>query len=160
MLKKRLILLPVLFFIAACGSNEANKMVDSKDAKVETALQFINGYVDNANKMKDAVEVVAWATANTYASASFKKEVKRIVDEANHLDPEMGLGFDPIFDAQDNPEKAFEFEAIDEKTNYITLKGKDMGDFKLTVKVIEQNGKFLVEGCGMVNVPQENRVKR
>jgi len=72
----------------------------------------------------------------------------------------MGLGADPIFDAQDYPSKGFELESIDETTNYLTMKGKDWSEFKLTMKVVEENGKWLVDGCGIVNIPKDKRAAR
>jgi hypothetical protein len=40
------------------------------------------------------------------------------------------------------------------------VKGKDWTDFKLTIKVVLENGKWLIDGCGIVNIPNEKRSKR
>ncbi|MBK6833593.1 MAG: hypothetical protein IPG89_04680 [Bacteroidetes bacterium] len=72
----------------------------------------------------------------------------------------MGLGADPIVDAQDYPSKGFELESIDEQTNFLIVKGKDMPEFKLTIKVVEENGNWLVDGCGIVNIPKDKRAAR
>jgi hypothetical protein len=37
---------------------------------------------------------------------------------------------------------------------------KDWTEFKLTMKVIEENGNWLVDGCGIVNIPQDKRAER
>lgn len=138
----------------------AESTVDKKSIIVDNALTFINSYVDNCNKMKDAIGVVEWANSNELATNHFKTEIEKIITEANSVDPEMGLGADPLFDAQDYPDKGFELDSFDEKTNFIVVKGKDMPDFKLTIKMVKEDKNWLVDGCGMINIPNDKRSKR
>jgi hypothetical protein len=157
-----------LLLLTSCGdstktnpeSTNTETTVTAKDATFENALTFINGYVDNCNKIQEAIGAIDWVNSNALATASFKTELKKMMDEATEKDPEMGLGADPLFDAQDYPEKGFELESFDEKTNYLTVKGKEWPDFKLTMKVIEENGNWLIDGCGMVNIPSDKKAKR
>ncbi len=121
------------------------------------ALKFINSYVNNCNKMKESLGVIEWTNANGLTTINFKKELKTLVENAYKQDPELGLGFDPIFDAQDYPEKGFELVSFDEKTNFIVVKGKDWADFKLTLKMVEENEQWLVEGCGIINIPKDKQ---
>ena len=72
----------------------------------------------------------------------------------------MGLGADPIFDAQDYPDQGFELDSFDSETNFIVVKGKNMSDFKLTIKMVNENENWLVDGCGMINIPNDKRLKR
>jgi 1,4-alpha-glucan branching enzyme len=88
-----------------------------------------------------------------------KKEMKKLFDEAERQDPEMGLGFDPILDAQDNPEE-FEIETADAKTGYVIVRGKDWKDFRVAMVLKQEDGKWLVDGCGAVNVPKGKRIAR
>lgn len=132
----------------------------TKEDKAKNALTFINAYVDNANKMNKATGIVEWVNANTMSSKSFKAELKRIVDEAYKADPELGLDADPIFDAQDYPSEGFELASFDENSNYIIVKGKDMPEFTITMKVIEEEGNYLVDGCGIINITESKRAKR
>lgn len=141
----------------AADSSASKPVVVSKEEKVKNAIAFINGYVENANKMNKALTITDWVNSNSLCTAKFKTELKRIIDEANKLDPEMGLEADPILNAQDYPEKGFELDSFDEQTNFLRVKGKDAADFKLTMKVIDENGNWLVDGCGMVNIPEEKR---
>jgi len=160
-------LLLSIIIISSCSTqeqptNSANSAVETniqtpKSDPVKPALDFINGYVANANKMGQAVDMLEWVNASEFASKNFKSALKKIIDEAFELDPEMGLDADPIFNAQDYPSEGFEIESFDEKTNYAIVKGKDMPEFKLTLKMIEENGTWLVDGCGSVNVPVEKR---
>ncbi len=133
---------------------------ESTDIKYDKALTFINGYVDNCNKMGEAIDIVDWVNSNDLTTNDFKVELKRILDEANKKEPEVGLDFDPILDAQDFPDKGFELESADEKTNYLTVRGKDWENFKLTIKIIEKNRDWLVDGCGIINIPIDKRAGR
>ncbi len=128
--------------------------------KVDNALKFINDYVENANKTTDRVGIIDWANSNDLSTKNFKTELKKIVEEAYKIEPEAGLDFDPILDAQDFPDKGFELESVDEKTNYLTVKGKDWPDFKLRMKMSDENGNWLVDGCGIINIPADKRSER
>lgn len=166
----RILIVAVVFVFISCGQNgkinevaastTTENVVSQKDKRAEIVLAFINGYVDNSNKLNKAIGIIDWVNLDSLTTKSFKTEIKKIVDEANKQDPELGLEADPIFDAQDYPSKGFELESIDDKTNFLIVKGKDWPEFKLTIKVVEENGNWLVDGCGMVNIPIERRVER
>jgi len=166
-------ILPIFLFtlmLSACGQTEkpsaanepkeTEKQAPETEDKTENALKFINGYVDNAMKMAEAVEMTEWVNSSGLVTPKFKAELKRIIDEAYESDPEMGLDFDPILDAQDFPEKGFEFVSIDETNNLITVKGKDWPDFVVVLKVATEKDQWLVDGCGIVNLPEDQRAER
>lgn len=161
--------LTIIFFISCAQREKENKDVLSETSqvttpqkinKVDNALKFINGYVENSNKMNNRVDIIDWVNSNKLSTKSFKSELKKIIDDAYKAEPEVGLDFDPILDAQDNPDKGFELETFDEKTNYLTVRGTDSKEFRLTMKIIKENGNWLVDGCGIVNIPQEKRAER
>lgn len=127
---------------------------------MENALTFINAYVDNCNKMKESIGVVEWTNSNKLTTQRFKTELNRLMEEAYKLEPEIGLDADPIFDAQDYPDKGFELESLDNKTNYVVVKGKNWPNFKLTIRMIKENNYWLVDGCGIVNIPITKRKSR
>jgi hypothetical protein len=168
-LMKPILILTILIF-ASCGQPSNSKFTTEKsivqsekveqEKLIQTALNFINSYIENCNKMKDAIGVVEWANSNTLTTQRFKTELKRIMDDAYKLEPEFGLGIDPIFDAQDYPDKGFEFDSLDDKTNYIVVKGKNWPDFKLTIKMTNDNSNWLVDGCGIINIPNDKRIAR
>jgi hypothetical protein len=156
------------FLLTGCGNTPAEEHIpdiENKEQsestileeKTQTALKFMNAYVENCNQMASAIEVVAWVDARDEVTLDFRNELKKIMDEAYASDPEMGLGADPLFDAQDWPEEGFEVDAIEEGTEYVTLKGKNWPQFKVTLKVIDKNGKWLIDGCGMVNIPEDKK---
>ena len=134
--------------------------IDKSNTPVDIALTFINSWVDNCNKMKESIGIIEWVNSNNLTTNRFKTEVKTIIEEAYKEDPEMGLGFDPIFDAQDYPDDGFELDFFDSETNFIVVKGKNWADFKLTIKMVLENDKWLVDGCGTVNIPDDKRSTR
>ncbi|MCL2131617.1 MAG: hypothetical protein FWH36_04075 [Lentimicrobiaceae bacterium] len=149
------------------GQTDANELVittetkiDEDNTPIDKALTFINSYVDNCNKMKESIGIIEWVNSNNLTTHIFKTEVKTMIEEAFKIEPEIGLDFDPIFDAQDYPDEGFELESFDSKTNFIVLKGKNWTDFKLTIKVVLEGNKWLVDGCGIVNIPNDKRSKR
>jgi hypothetical protein len=84
--------------------------------------------------MNEAINIVDWVSSNNLSTSHFKTELKRILDEAKKEEPEVGLDFDPILDAQDLPDEGFEFESADETTNYLIVRGKDWPEFKWQLK--------------------------
>jgi hypothetical protein len=140
--------------------NKTESTVSPRTEKIDNALKFINDYVENCTKMNKAIRAIDWVNSNQLTTENFKSELTRIINEANKIDPELGLGFDPIFDAQDFPDKGFELESIDTTTNFLIVKGKDENQFRLTMKVSKENGKWLVAGCGIINIPIDRRIER
>ena len=57
-------------------------------------------------------------------------------------------------------EEGFLLETFDSKTNYLIVKGKKWLDFKLTIKVVLNKNKWLIDGCGIINIPIDKRCKR
>lgn len=157
-------LLPIsLLFLFACNftqhnadyaekAKQYNAKVVADERMISTALSFINDYVKNCNKMKEAVSVVEWVNKSDKVTQEFKTALKKLMDEAYAKDPESGLDADPIFNAQDYPDKGFAREKIDSSAKIVYLKGIEWPDFKLKIRMTKQNNKWLVDGCGMVNM--------
>jgi hypothetical protein len=140
--------------------NTTEIKTDKDNTPVNIALTFINSYVDNCNKMKESIGIIEWVNSTNLTTNRFKTEVKTIIEEAYKEDPELGLGFDPIFDGQDYPDEGFELETFVSKTNFIVVKGRNWVDFKLTIKVALDDNKWLVDGCGIINIPKDSRSER
>ena len=134
--------------------------IDKSNTPVDIALAFIDSYVDNCNKMRESIGIIEWVNSSNLTTTYFKTEVKTMIEEARKIDPELGLSFDPIFDAQDYPDEGFELESFDSKTNFIVVKGKNWANFKLTIKMVLENNKWLVDGCGVINIPNDKRIAR
>jgi len=92
--------------------------------QAEAANSFMNEYKKHSDdslhkKTKESTD--QWVQRNTKITDHFKSSYKNLVEEANKKDPEMGLDFDPIFDAQDYPDQGFKILSCDEKSNFVTL---------------------------------------
>lgn len=168
MINGLLILTIIVFASCGRGDNSADNS-DAKtqqnpglqsDTRIKNAMTFINGYVENANKLNKSIDDAVWVSSNMLSTKSFKKEMKRLIKEGLKENPELGLEADPVFDAQDYPHKGFEPESFDENTGYLTVRGIGWPDFRLTMKIVNEQGIWLVEGCGMINVPEDKRAAR
>jgi len=140
--------------------NETESIKATKNLQSDCALKFINDYVEYCNKIENVLGVIEWVNTNQSTTEKFKSELTRILGEAKKGDSELGLGFDPIFDAQDYPENGFEIESIDKTTSYLIVKGKNWDGFKLKMKIKKENDKWLIDGCGIINIPKDNQIRR
>lgn len=132
-------------------------MAQVPDPNYDMAIQFINDYLDFSNDAKSEVGLIDWVSNRNDVTAGFKNKLRFVLAEAEKNDPELGLGFDPILDAQDSPDK-FELDKTD--SVYLTVKGVNLPEFKLTLKLKLEENKWLVDGAGIINVPENKRVKR
>jgi hypothetical protein len=162
-------LIYLLIFVVVVGfscntqtNNKSKVQTDSMDSKLvpdsSIALQFINDYSDFCSKKQSSDN--DWIKKNRLLTDNFKTAYKNLLDSAIKLDPEMGLGFDPIFDAQDYPDQGFEIVSCDNKSGFVTLKGKDWPEFVLIIRIVYQDNKWLVDGSGVINIPENERAKR
>src|SRR4030095_5018719 len=124
------------------------------------SLSFINDYTKFCAKPGQLTKTGDWIRNNSLLTDNFKNRYKNLLDSAQKKDPELGLGFDPIFDAQDFPEKGFSILKIDTLNRYVTVAGNDWKEFELVLKVEQGNNKWLVDGAGVINIPEDKRAKR
>ena len=172
---KNIILIFITLFLFGCNFNKKKQSkssnTESKDTIVSTnkdfekntqdinyqvAIDFLNSYIENGI----SAGMLDWTKTSSLATENFKKELEQIVNKAWEEEPEFGLDFDPIFDGQDYPTDGFELFDIDKETGYVIAKGIKWESFKVTLKLINENGKTLVEGSGVVNIPEEKRTER
>lgn len=142
------------------AANSTETQTAPSQTAVDVALKFINLYVENSLKTNESIDLVEWVIASELATQGFKTEVKTMIEKAFEEEPDMGLGFDPIIDGQDFPDEGFELESYDSESNYIVVKGKKWSDFKVTIKMVLEGNKWLVDGCGVVNIPKDKQSPR
>lgn len=118
---------------------------------VDVALAFINAYINS-----DIVDYTQYVKADSLTTEEFKKQYVKIVNNGFKEDPEIGLGFDPILNAQDAP-ASFVLESYDSTANFIIVKGSDDPQHKLAIKIIKEGNKWMVDGCGIINIPENKR---
>lgn len=164
---KKLYTLLFIILICSCSVRHENKAKTVELKRTETAtpdfdvaLKFINDYAEYCDQsMKHEAIDSNWIYNNELLTDSFKKRYKSVIDSAFVAEPELGLDADPIFDAQDYPDKGFEMIKTD-KNGFVSVRGKDCTEFVVVLKVISQNGKWLVDGAGIINIPTDKRAKR
>jgi hypothetical protein len=163
----RLYILLLIILTCSCSTRNEKKEKIVEVKKIETttpdfdvALKFINDYAEYCDKLMNKETVDSnWVYNNNLLTESFKKRHKFVIDSAFIADPEIGLDADPIFDAQDYPDKGFEIMTTD-KNGFVTVRGKDWKEFIVVLKVVSQNDKWLVDGAGIINIPTDKRAKR
>ncbi|HUH29528.1 hypothetical protein [Gelidibacter sp.] len=128
----------------------------SDDENYQAALDFINSYIESI----DHLEILEFAKNSPLATDQLKSELEKIVILAWEENPRIGLLADPLFDAQDYPPNGFELHEFDPQTGYVIVKGIDWEDFKVAMQVVDVDGHILVDGCGIVNMPEHKRIER
>jgi len=146
------------FLCTFCTSKTENKSVENNTVPdTAIALRFINDYTSFCN---DSIQsnTKTWIESNELTTPEFRMSYNQILDEAIKADPELGLDFDPIFNAQDYPEKGFEIQESDD-AGYVTVKGKDWSDFTVVIKLKLINDKWMIDGAGVINIPKEKQAE-
>lgn len=148
--------------LLSCNSTNSHNEKDSqnKDQNGEpeylVAEKFINDYIDYLNDDTSSIDISEWVNNRNDVTNSFKIELERIVSLSEKNDPELGLGFDPILNAQDHPEKC---KIENKDVQYVTVQGIDWPNFHLKLKLKVEDGTWLVEGSGIINIENEKRMK-
>jgi hypothetical protein len=161
-----LLILTVFAFLSCSRQTETNNLSPTKSDKSENspdfnvALTFINDYAAYCEPTSKSKNDTNWIRNNSLLTDNFKTTYENLINSARKDDPELGLGFDPIFAAQDFPGKGFVMVNSDTKGGFVTVKGKDWPEFVLVLKVVEQDGKSLVDGSGVINIPADKQAKR
>ena len=139
-------------------SENLSEESSSIDLDPKVGVDFINSYIKSS--IAGEIGILEFTESNPNASENLKRKLEKMLNTAWEDDPEIGLGFDPFFDAQDFPMRV-EMANYDAKSGYLQLKGiEDWDEYRLTLKLINQNGKTMVDGCGVVNIPQEKQAAR
>lgn len=128
--------------------------------KSKLANEFINSYAKNIMKMNEALGIIEWANSNNLSTNSFKSSLTQIINQAYEKEPDYGLGFDPILDGNDFPDNGFQLDMIKPNSNFLIFSGIDWEEYKVTVKVKKVDNQWLVDGCGIVNIPSSEQMKK
>lgn len=146
--------------MTSCGESSNSKIENVKSLSTRdygVALKFINDY--NKEFLNPHSEALDWLSKNKTITQNLVEQYKQMLDSVEIADPELGLEFDPIVNAQDSDEQGFEIKKIDSILGYVTVRGKSAPNFEIVLKVIEKNGVTLVDGSGVINIPESKRSK-
>ncbi len=153
MMKLKPVITAVLLTMACFFINQRGvaqqKTIKPLDANV--AVKFINSYINYLNRAEQEElyedSTLDWILNHKLLTPSYK-EAYRKLEATNEF-----FVADPILSAQDFPDKGYELLDFDEKTGVATLRGKGIvwKDFITKVKLVNIDGKTLVDGSGYVN---------
>ncbi|UKN00213.1 hypothetical protein K6119_10760 [Paracrocinitomix mangrovi] len=127
-----------------------------KEPNWNLGVQFINEYKNFVDTNTSVNRKIEWLKNSNFVSDNFLNHLQQMTDSANQIDPFIGLDYDPIFVAQDYPDEGFNLKSTDPKTNSMIVQGIDWVDFKIRIRLIENNGEWMVDGAGDVNPRVEN----
>lgn len=146
------------------SSKDIEAAIQDSSKGVEVALLFINDYVKRCNRIGEKVGTDEWLESNSFISKNFLYAWQTILNNSYKEDAykEDHAYSDPILNVyvHDYPNEGFELESFNPLTAYCIVRGKKWKEFRLVIKIINENGKWLVDGCGSVNIPGKNRIKR
>ncbi|KAA5534717.1 hypothetical protein F0919_08875 [Taibaiella lutea] len=111
-------------------------------------MQFLNGYIKLCNQNKNLKETMNWVLASTDVTDGFKSAYQQFYRENPEPD------FDPVLSAQDCPEK-IELQSIGLRDYYFTFTISENKEDLLVTKVKRAGDIWLVDGCGVINIPEE-----
>lgn len=158
-MKVRMILSCVLLSLTSvitCNAQAQHAIIKNRiDQSVaeNVAVDFINNYVRYSNSQEVKPTLVQWINEQPYITEKFKMILDTLISQAEKDDSEMGLGFDPIFNAQDYPDKGFELAEVRNENDVVLVRGIDWSDFTLNIKLKKiQEDLWYVDGVGIVNM--------
>ena len=127
----------------------------------EVAARFMNEYVQYCSNAASHRQTTGqWIQRNANVTQGFKHAYRQIVEDARKAEPEIGLDFDPVFDAQDYPDKGFKVLRCDDQSNLVTLSGREWENFLVVIKTVKTKDGWRVDGAGVINVPEGQRAPR
>ena len=148
----RIISIVAILVLCACTSSTAPEKKDKTELDPKLAVEFANRYVEYVDDRKKTIGRIEWLNSQSILSSDFKSALNEFYKSREFV------GFDPILDAQDYPDQGFEVDSVD--SNYVIVKGVDWEEFRVTLKLIEINGEWHIDGSGVINVPPNRRIKR
>jgi len=138
-----------IFILTLLFSCAETSKTDSLDL---IALDFINEYTALCNDQNNESSLIEWVNKNPYVTEEFSSSHESILKAARERDSIFGLGFDPIFNAQDYPDKGFYVSNKDSTSGTVLLKGIDWEEYELNVLLIKVNRVWKINQVGAVNV--------
>ena len=168
-------------FSATRKSNSQKDNILNKLSEPERiATEFLNEYVKKDKQYtsaEDSEEKLAnWIYENKILTDSFKTEYSKYLmgfkmwlcmeyDDDCYLNPDslsyeeeqflQNYGGHPIRQGNGGFPEKFLLVTYNPETGIATFRGKNWLDYKVFVKVIQQDRNWMIDGAGQVNIPKE-----
>ncbi|MCH5597487.1 hypothetical protein [Niabella ginsengisoli] len=111
-------------------------------------MQFLNGYIKMCEQQTSQQATINWVLTSVDVTDGFKSAYRKFYTENPEPD------FDPVLTAQDCPQK-IELESIGLTDYYFTFSSSEIDNYLLVTKVKRVGDIWLVDGCGVINIPKE-----
>lgn len=164
---KNSIILLLMISLFSCQSKKDTDTTENNTAEAskttvdyKVAIQFISDYAHFLDHSTDPKTTLSWIQHNQLLTSGFKENYTRIIEEAWKTDPELGLGFDPVFDGQDYPDNNYTITAIDSLSGFVTVSSDSWKEFVVIMRVTQNGKQSLVDGSGIINIPENKRAQR
>lgn len=128
----------------------------SIEENYQVGVDFLNNYIESMENL----EILEFVKNSELASEDLKNALEDLVIKSWEENPKIGLLFNPLFDAQDYPSEGVEKYSFDPAKGIVVVQGINWKDFKVAMRIIEEDGHLLVDGCGAVNMPLSQRMAR
>lgn len=116
-----------------------------------TAITFINSYVSFIEGNSNEFPPYAWVQKNALLSNEFKAAYKKTIEAGYLEDPELGIGYDPILNAQDIPgSKGYMAISCSPEKHTVELQDKENKAFINAVELTYVDGKWLITSIGSI----------
>ncbi|WP_162903084.1 hypothetical protein [Taibaiella koreensis] len=117
-------------------------------------LQFVNGYLQQLDRNKGPEAERNWVLSNENVTDSFKYQYRQLLAQTEPLEA------DPVLDAQDSPGGQLVIHSYSEEDRYFWLSAGEGNEMVLVARLKLERGRWLVDGCGAVNIPANKRLHR
>lgn len=111
----------------------------------KAAEVFLNAYINQ----DDNLSARDWLEASGLTTNAFLAAYDALLSEAYRENPDYGLGYDPITQSQDTPDR---YIATHCEGNKVHLEGKAYPQFTADVSLVEVDNVWLVNESGSVSI--------
>ena len=151
MIPSKFLIVAVAAFACLICPSRAQPQDERKIAS-GVAVEFINAYVAAIPGFDSGHEsAIKWVSKRKDVTDRFKTALAKLYRDALKADPEMGYGADAVLSAQDFPD-SFRLKSakVDPKKGIamVVLVGEAPMDMDLKMKLVNQEGTWLVDGSG------------
>ncbi|MBK8800552.1 MAG: hypothetical protein IPN71_00560 [Fibrobacteres bacterium] len=121
------------------------------------AIRFVQDYLRQDLPSDSAA--IDWVSRRPDVTESFKQAHAKLLREARKAQPDLGLEFDPILDAQDWPTGALDWK-MDLPQGAMLLCVRDRPDITLSVRIVHRRHRLALDGIGVIRIADSLRAKR
>lgn len=148
----------LLSIVYACENKTKESTIELLDtyenpsSSEKIALNFINSYVEFCESDSSDQTLTEWVNYQDFISSEFTDSLNALVEREKNKNPDLGLDYDPIFNAQDYPSEGFEFKCMNTSQTIVTLCGKEWQEFEVKVKLSPARSNMVIVGAGAINM--------